>query len=101
MMPSETISITQPTPVEEGANGNRVASNGLAENKTSVDASATFPKPLKLEGVLDQFKQFDVTPVIGREFPEAQLRDWMTAENSDKLLRDLAITSESPVLVHF
>lgn len=50
-------------------------------------------EPLKLAGVLDQFDQFDTTPVIGTEFRTAQLVDWMRAPNADELLRDLAITS--------
>lgn len=50
--------------------------------------------PLKLAGALDSYKSFDVTPVIGREFPEADLKEWLDAPNSDELLRDLAITSE-------
>ncbi len=49
--------------------------------------------PLNLKGVLDHYKSFDVTPVIGKEFPEAKLDEWLRAPNSDELLRDLAITS--------
>lgn len=48
--------------------------------------------PLKLSGALDAFESFDVTPVIGREFPNASLKDFLRAPNSDELLRDLAIT---------
>lgn len=55
----------------------------------------TYPTPLKLSGALDQFKSFDVTPVIGREFQEGNLAEWLRAENSDELLRELAITSKS------
>lgn len=51
-------------------------------------------EPLKLSGSLDSFESFDVTTVIGREFPTANLKEWLHAPNSDKLLRDLAITSE-------
>jgi hypothetical protein len=54
----------------------------------------TYPRePLRLQGVLDQFEQFDVTPILGTEFPDAKVVDWMEASNSDSLLRDLAITS--------
>ena len=53
-------------------------------------------QPLELTGVLDQFKSFDSTPVIGTEFPDVNLVDWMVALNSDDLLRDLAITSMFP-----
>ena len=54
-------------------------------------------EPLKLSGVLDSYESFDVTPVIGREFPTANLVEWLEAPNSDELLRDLAITSQSCV----
>lgn len=50
-------------------------------------------EPLKLSGALDKFKHFDVTPVIGREYVDVDLKDWLRAENSDELIRDLAITS--------
>ena len=51
-------------------------------------------EPLKLSGVLDAYESFDVTSAIGREFPKASLVEWLNAENSDELLRDLAITSK-------
>jgi hypothetical protein len=51
-------------------------------------------EPLKLKGVLDAYKSFEVTPVIGREFVDVNLKDWLRAPNSDDLIRDLAITSK-------
>ena len=51
-------------------------------------------EPLKLKGVLDQFKSFDVAPVIGKEFPDAKISEWLSAPDSDDLLKDLAITSK-------
>lgn len=66
------------------------APNGLKEASKPTSSSKT---PLKLKGVLDQFKSFDVTPVIGKEFPDASLVEWLRAPNSDELIRDLAITS--------
>jgi hypothetical protein len=51
-------------------------------------------QPLELSGALNSYESFDVTPVIGKEFPTANLVDWLDAPNSDELLRDLAITSE-------
>lgn len=59
-----------------------------------VAPKATFRQPLKLSGALDNYESFDVTPVIGREFPTVNLVEWLEATNSDELLRDLAITSE-------
>lgn len=51
-------------------------------------------EPLKLRGALDKFEQFDVTPVIGKEFSNVDLAEWLRAPNSDDLLHDLAITSK-------
>ena len=50
-------------------------------------------EPMKLKGVLKQFKSRDMTPIIGTEFQNANLAEWLTAPDSDDLLRDLAITS--------
>ncbi|KAF1814347.1 taurine catabolism dioxygenase [Eremomyces bilateralis CBS 781.70] len=58
-------------------------------------------EPLKLSGALDQFQQFDVTPVIGREFVDVDLAEWLNAPNSDELLRDLAITISQRGVVFF
>lgn len=59
-----------------------------------VGKPAASSEPLKASGVLEGQEHFDVTPVIGREFPKANLVDWLNAPNSDELLRDLAITSK-------
>jgi len=56
--------------------------------------------PLKYSGSLDQFKSFDVTSAIGREYPEVQLADLINAPNADTLLRDLAITSTLSYSTH-
>ena len=56
-------------------------------------------EPLKLSGALHSYESFDVTPVIGREFPSARLVEWLNAPNSDELLRDLAITSKRSAAV--
>lgn len=65
------------------------ALNGLKEAPMPANTSKA---PLKLTGALDQFNSFDVTPVIGKEFPDASLTEWLRAPNSDELIRDLAIT---------
>lgn len=73
-------------------------SNGYEVGATPLE---TLPKletghkePLKLSGALDYFQQFEVTPIIGREFVDVDLAAWIQAPNSDELLRDLAITSK-------
>jgi hypothetical protein len=60
----------------------------------NIPAKSLQKEPLKLSKALDSFESFDVTPVIGREFPTANLKEWLQASNSDELLRDLAITSK-------
>ncbi|GES64772.1 taurine catabolism dioxygenase TauD/TfdA [Aspergillus terreus] len=58
-------------------------------------------EPLKLSGALEGYESFDVTPVIGREFPTANLKEWLRAPNSDELLKDLAITVSQRGVVFF
>jgi DNA recombination-dependent growth factor C len=66
----------------------------VAQKLPTSDSQNQHREPLQLKGVLDSFDSFDVTPVIGKEFPNAKLTDWLNAPNSDELLRDLAITSK-------
>ena len=72
------------------------AANGSAQNQVSHDQNegvqSNHSSPLQLRGILDQFKSFDVTPTIGKEFADVDLSKWLRASNSDELLRDLAIT---------
>lgn len=51
-------------------------------------------QPLDSSSALDAYQSFDITPVIGREFPEVQLTSLLDGYNSDELLRDLAIIGE-------
>lgn len=59
-----------------------------------TSTKASHPEPLKTSTSLDSYESFDVTPVIGREFPTANLVEWLNAPNADELIRDLAITSK-------
>lgn len=72
--------------------GKDTATNGFAEKQVSHDQDEGLQhghsKPLQLKGVLDQFKSFNVTPTIGKEFPDANLVKWLRAPDSDELLRD-------------
>jgi hypothetical protein len=63
------------------------------EPKVEVTEQWKPKEPLKISGALDSIKSFDVTPVIGREFVDVNLKDLLRAPNSDDLIRDLAITS--------
>jgi hypothetical protein len=50
--------------------------------------------PLKSLGTLDGFESVDITPVIGTEYPTANLVAWINSPNADDLIRDLAIKSK-------
>ncbi|KAK2031338.1 TfdA family taurine catabolism dioxygenase TauD [Colletotrichum zoysiae] len=63
--------------------------------------ASSYPQPLKASSALDQFESFDVTPNIGREFPKANLVEWLNASNADELIRDLAITISQRGVVFF
>lgn len=67
----------------------------ISNKLKSLSGSEQTKKPLKVKGVLEQFKYFDVTPILGREFQDVNLLQWLRAPNSDDLIRDLAITSKS------
>lgn len=60
-------------------------------------AKTRLRQPLKLSGALD-LPFNDLTPAIGREFPEIQVVDLLEAPNSDDVIRDLAATGISSVL---
>jgi hypothetical protein len=52
-----------------------------------------YPQPLRQSGALRQFDHFELTPVVGTEFQNVDLAEWLTSPRSDELLRDLAIMS--------
>lgn len=57
--------------------------------------SDSYPRPpLQQTGILDAYESFEVTPVIGREYPRVQIRDLLDSPQADELLRELAIISE-------
>jgi hypothetical protein len=76
-----------------------MATTTIQASGTTAEAPKNSPaqihkEPLQLQGTLDQYDSFDVTPIIGREYPTANLKEWLEAPNSDELLRELAITSQ-------
>jgi len=64
----------------------------------SVRAST---EPLVPTGALDKYEHVDLTPVIGREYPNVQLTDLLKAENADELIRELAIIVSQRNVVFF
>ena len=57
--------------------------------------------PLKSSGSLDAHESIDITPVIGTEYPTANLVEWLQSPNADTLLRDLAIKISERGVVFF
>lgn len=49
-------------------------------------------EPLKNSGSINHLEYVDVTPIIGREYPTAKIKDILHAPNAEQQLRDLAIT---------
>ncbi|EJD08433.1 taurine catabolism dioxygenase [Fomitiporia mediterranea MF3/22] len=58
-------------------------------------------EPLVYSGSLDEFKSFDVTTIIGREFPDVQLSNLLKSPDSERLIKDLAITISQRGVVFF
>lgn len=54
--------------------------------------SKLIKEPLKYSGSLDNYKFFESTPIIGREYHDLQLTDLLKASNREVLIRDLAVT---------
>lgn len=49
-------------------------------------------QPLTKGKSIDHLDYFEVTPIIGREYPTAKIKEILTAPNAEEQLRDLAIT---------
>ncbi|KAG9188898.1 hypothetical protein G6011_07603 [Alternaria panax] len=52
--------------------------------------SLLMKKPLAPSGALNEFEHFDLTPVIGREYPGLNVVDLMESPHANELLRELA-----------
>jgi len=64
----------------------------IKKSVAGLTQSASFAAPLEYSGSLDAYESFDVTNVIGREFPKLQISDIL---NDDAKIRDLAIIGTS------
>ena len=63
---------------------------------TSQGSASRLSGPLSYSGSLDSYEQFDVTAVIGREFPGLQLTDIL---HNDRKIRDLAVLGKTRSMV--
>lgn len=59
------------------------------------------PTPLKYSGSLDHLDYFEITPIIGREYPTVQVTDVLNAPNAEDQIRDLAIIISERGVVFF
>ncbi|KAH8904807.1 TfdA family taurine dioxygenase [Coniochaeta sp. PMI_546] len=58
----------------------------------SLSHQNTNREPMKRGNSIDHLEYVDVTPIIGREYPTASLKEMLQAPNAEEQLRDLAIT---------
>ncbi|KAG8708155.1 hypothetical protein FRC09_001413, partial [Ceratobasidium sp. 395] len=59
------------------------------------------PVPIRSSGSLEKYNKLDLTPVIGSEFKGVQLVELLKAENSNTLIRDLAVLVSERGVVFF
>lgn len=71
-------------------------------NMAEIDKSTELRfKPMIYQGSLDHLIYVEVTPIIGREYPEAKIKDILQASNAEQQLRDLAIIISERGVVFF
>ena len=58
----------------------------------SVNPQTLKREPLKRGSSIDHLEYVDVSPIIGREYSTAKIKDMLNAPNAEEQLRDLAIT---------
>ncbi|KAH8819239.1 TfdA family taurine dioxygenase [Xylogone sp. PMI_703] len=58
-------------------------------------------EPMKYSGSLDHLEYVDVTPIIGREYTKAMIKDILNAPNAEQQLRDLAVVISERGVVFF
>ena len=71
------------------------SSEPVAHEFTKGISKSRLSGPLTYSGSLDEYENFDVTAVIGREFPKLQISEIL---NDDNKIRDLAILGMSFIL---
>jgi hypothetical protein len=84
--PAADIDTSPITATDHQAPSPKLAAAGISPNKTEA---TPLIKPLNYGGSLDEYPSFDVTSVIGREFPTASILEIL---KDDAKIRDLAIT---------
>ncbi|KAF9874977.1 alpha-ketoglutarate-dependent sulfonate [Colletotrichum karsti] len=104
MAPSATATAPKPEEAQTKAlpvKDSQPVQNPQLQEEELPERLTGHKEPLKPSGALDKFEHFDVTPIIGREFPNVNLKELLRAPNSDELIRDLAITISQRGVVFF
>lgn len=65
------------------------------------DVSKLVYEPMKYTGSLEHLEYVEVTPIIGREYTKAKIKDLLNAENAEEQLRDLAVIISERGVVFF
>jgi hypothetical protein len=65
------------------------------------DVSKLIYEPMKYSGSLDHLSYVEVTPIIGREYTTAKIKDILQADNAEQQLRDLAVVISERGVVFF
>jgi hypothetical protein len=84
--PAADIDSSPLTATDHQVSNSKLAAAGMSPNKTET---TPLTKPLNYGGSLDEYPSFDVTSVIGREFPTASILEIL---KDDTKIKDLAIT---------
>ncbi|PAV22764.1 family taurine catabolism dioxygenase [Pyrrhoderma noxium] len=68
---------------------NGAGNRGSGEENRKIESSG-LPVPLKLGTSLEKYEKLDLTPTLGTEFARGvKLTDFLEAENSDEIIKDL------------
>ena len=67
----------------------------------AADNSKLIYKPMKYGGSLDHLEFVEVTPIIGREYTNAKIKDILNADNWEEQIRDLAVIISERGVVFF
>ncbi|TVY50161.1 putative alpha-ketoglutarate-dependent sulfonate dioxygenase [Lachnellula cervina] len=86
------------SPVAHHAQEEPEALRTTINSKPSTLLSKPYPIPLVYSGSLDRYESFDLTTVIGKEFPTVQLTELL---KDDAKIKDLAITVSQRGVVFF
>lgn len=86
-----------PSATDNGSNGTSV---GVSDHGIPTSCPSC-PEPLKYSGSLDHLPFFEITPIIGREYPTVKVIDILNAPNFEQQIRDLAIVISERGVVFF